>query len=202
MNAQPRRVHGWAERRILDFPPPVGRRAVHLCEVPDVELFPSRYQASTVRFYAGVELDFFHRLLSLIGWLRRRVLDLDLSRWGHFMQWTSGLFARLGTPCGSLGVWVRGTDREGRPLQRRLAFVTDADGPATPCSLPVLLAERVLSHGPPRVGAFPCLDLIGFDTLAAWLARRRVWPVFGDAYEWRTAPLDRKEQPGAPNTSP
>ena len=31
---------GWSLGEFIDFPPPVGRRRVQLCDVPDLELFP------------------------------------------------------------------------------------------------------------------------------------------------------------------
>ncbi|TAJ24882.1 MAG: NAD-dependent epimerase/dehydratase family protein, partial [Planctomycetota bacterium] len=62
---------GFGDRAVLEFPPLVGRRAVHNCAVPDLELFPAAFGARTVRFRAGVELGGFNRVLALIGALRR-----------------------------------------------------------------------------------------------------------------------------------
>lgn len=184
MNGREKTVHGWSDGRRIEFPRPVGTREGYLLDVPDVALFPARYDAANVRFHGGVELTLFHRVLSGVSWLRRHVLDLDLSRWGHFMGAASHLLGRVGTSNGCLAVWIRGTDPAGRPLQRRLALVTDRDGPATPCAPAVLLAERILTQGPPRIGAFPCVSLLTFEELVDWLRPHGVWPVHGDAYEW------------------
>ncbi|NNF44683.1 MAG: NAD-dependent epimerase/dehydratase family protein, partial [Phycisphaerales bacterium] len=48
---------GWGDAVRLEFPPPVGRRRVHNCDVPDLQLFPAHFGARTVRFHAGLELD-------------------------------------------------------------------------------------------------------------------------------------------------
>ena len=53
---------GWGDVKRLAFPPPVGRRRVHNCEVPELELFPSVFHAETVRFSAGLELDLLNLL--------------------------------------------------------------------------------------------------------------------------------------------
>ena len=56
---------GWGDAQRLQLPAPVGRRRVHNCEVPDLELFPTLFGARTVRFSAGLELNVLNYLLSL-----------------------------------------------------------------------------------------------------------------------------------------
>ena len=56
---------GWGDTARLTFPQPVGRRRVHNCEVPDLELFPDHFQARTVRFSAGLELNVLNYMLSV-----------------------------------------------------------------------------------------------------------------------------------------
>jgi saccharopine dehydrogenase-like NADP-dependent oxidoreductase len=71
---------GWGDPRRLEFPPPVGKRRVHNCDVPELELFPVYFGARTVRFYAGLELGLLNYLLSGCRWLAQ-LIPLDLSRY-------------------------------------------------------------------------------------------------------------------------
>ncbi|MEK8024344.1 MAG: saccharopine dehydrogenase NADP-binding domain-containing protein, partial [Candidatus Hydrogenedentota bacterium] len=125
---------GWGDARRLDFPSPVGRRRVHNCDVPDLELFPKSWGASTVRFHAGVELSIINYALSGFAWLRKFIaMDRLHEHAGLFLR-LSLLLSRFGTKNGSLAVWLRGTGHDGAPLERRIAIVTNDDGPATPSS--------------------------------------------------------------------
>lgn len=184
MRGQEQVVRGGDDPRRLDFPEPVGSRVVRLINVPDVALFPERYGAASVRCYAGVEGRAVPFLLQAVRWIRRRVVDIDLLRWSHFLHWLGGVLTPAGTPNGALAIWVRGTDHEGRALQRRVALVFEHESSVPPGAPAVMLAERLLAGGPPRVGAFPCVGLLTFEEIAAYLSRRRVRTVFGDAYEW------------------
>jgi Saccharopine dehydrogenase NADP binding domain len=166
---------GWGDCERLTFPQPVGRRRVHNCDVPELELFPSVFGARSVRFSAGLELDLLNYLLSLCA-LPCRWFGLDFTRHSAF-------FLKA-----SLAIWLRGKDHTGRPIERRIALVTDYDGPATPSSAAVVLARKVLDSGPPRVGAFACIGLLTLDELMTHLRPLGIWCAHGDDAGWTTAP--------------
>ena len=175
---------GWGDARRLQFPPPVGGRRVHRCDVPDLELFPDLFGAPTVRFHAGVELDLFNYALSALGRLRRLGALKRLPRHARLFLRLSLLLDRFGTKNGSLAVWLRGTGRDGKPLGRQIAIVTDADGPATPCSPAIVLARKILDGGPPRLGAFPCTGFVALDELMGHLRPLGIWCVRGGPEGW------------------
>src|SRR5262249_48424177 len=58
-----RSLPGWSAGEFIDFPPPVGRRRVQLCDVPDLALFPQLFAAQNVIFKAGLELTLFNYLI-------------------------------------------------------------------------------------------------------------------------------------------
>jgi len=170
---------GWGDVRRLDFPPPVGRRRVHNCDVPDLELFPSRYGAGTVRFAAGLELNLLNYLLSLCA-LPCRWFGFDFSRHARIFLKLSLMLFPFGTTHGALAVWLRGLDPSGHPIERRIALVTAHDGPATPSSAAVVLTRKILACGPPRVGAFPCIGLLTLDELLRHLHPLGIWCARGN----------------------
>jgi Saccharopine dehydrogenase NADP binding domain len=174
---------GWGDVQRLPFPPPVGTRRVHNCEVPELELFPHTFGARTVRFSAGLELNLLNYLLSLCA-LPCRWFGLDFTRRARFFLNVSLMLFPFGTTNGALAIWVRGRNHAGRPVERRIALVTDYDGPATPSSAAVVLARKTLNVGPPRIGAFPCVGLLSLDELMAHLHPLGIWCARGDEMGW------------------
>jgi hypothetical protein len=176
---------GWGDVCRLEFPPPVGRRRVHNCDVPELELFPALFHAQTVRFSAGLELDFLNYMLSLCA-RPCRWFGIDLSRRAKFFLNLSLMLFPFGTTHGSLAIWLRGLDHAGRPIERRIALVTDYDGPATPSSAAIVLARKILDGGPPRTGAFPCMGMLSLEELLGHLSPLGIWCARGDESGWRS----------------
>jgi Saccharopine dehydrogenase NADP binding domain len=174
---------GWGDTQRLQFPDPVGRRRVHNCDVPELELFPQVFGAATVRFSAGLELDLLNYLLSLCA-LPCRWFGFDFTRRARFFLNVSLMLFPFGTTNGALALWVRGRDDAGRALERRIALVTDYDGPATPTSAAVVLARKTLHFGPSRIGAFPCIGILSLDELMAHLHPLGIWCARGDELGW------------------
>jgi len=174
---------GWGDVQRLEFPPPVGRRRVHNCEVPELELFPAEFHAQTVEFSAGLELNLLNYLLSACSLLARG-FRLDFTQHARFFLNASLMLFPFGTTNGALAIWVRGLGLDGRPIERRIALVTDYDGPATPSSAAVVLARKVLRSGPPRLGAFPCVGLLTLDEILGHVRPLGVWCARGDESGW------------------
>jgi hypothetical protein len=175
---------GWGDVEHLAFPPPVGLRRVHNCEVPELELFPSLFGARTVRFSAGLELGFLNYMMSLCA-LPCRWFGLDLSRRARLFLKLSLMLFPFGSMNGSLAIWVRGRDRAGLAIERRIALVTDYDGPATPSAAAIVLTRNLLASGPPRVGAFPCIGLINLAEILTHLEPLGIWCARGDESGWK-----------------
>jgi hypothetical protein len=178
---------GWGDAKRLGFPAPVGRRRVHNCDVPDLELFPAFFAARTVRFYAGLELDFLNYLLSTCRHVVQLV-PLNLPRHRRLFLNLSLMLYPLGSTHGSLAIWLRGNNRQGAPIERRLAIVTDYDGPATPTSAAIVLTRKILKVGPPRIGAFPCLGFFTLEEILSHLTPLGVWCAHGDETGWKRPP--------------
>ncbi len=176
---------GWGDAQRVQLPAPVGRRRVHNCEVPDLELFPTVFGARTVRFSAGLELNVLNYLLSLCA-LPSRWFGIDIARHAGVFHSGSLMLFPFGTTNGALAIWVTGTDHSNRRIERRIALVTDYDGPATPTSAAVVMTKKILRSGPPRTGAFPCVGILTLGEILDHLRPLGIWLASGDESGWRS----------------
>jgi hypothetical protein len=184
-----RERRGWGDAEWLEFPPDVGRRRVHNCELPDLDLFPVLFGARTVRFRAGLELGLFNFVLSGLAWLRRTRLAPEWTPFAPLARDLSLWFFSRGSKNGALAVWVRGRSLDGEPLERKVALVTADDGPATPSSPAILLARKLLLGAGLPAGARPCAGLLTLGELLAHLEPLGIWCARGDdAGVWSARP--------------
>jgi hypothetical protein len=179
---------GWGDVKRLQFPPPVGRRRVHNCDVPDLELFPALFAARSVRFSAGLELNLLNYLMSLCA-LTCRWFGFDFTRHARLFLNGSLMLFPFGTTNGALAIWLKGKDRASRMIQRRIALVTDYDGPATPSSAAIVLARKILDSGPPCTGATPCVGLLTLQEILDHLQPLGIWCARGDESGWQDSGL-------------
>ena len=157
-NRQWEKFMGWGLTEYFEFPDPVGKRIVQLCNVPDLELFPSLFNSDQVIFKAGVELPFFNIGLFLLAQLKKRIPQINLPSIAEPLVKISRLFKKFGSYSGSL--LVRVEDKSGK--SKTIAFVTSQNGPHIPTSPAVLLARKLINENPPAPGAYPC---VGFMSL-------------------------------------
>lgn len=159
-------------------------RRVYNCDAPELELFPSAFCAQTVRFSAGLELNVLNHLLSVCA-LPCRWFGLNLMRRARLFLNLSLMLFPFGTRNGALAVWVRGRAPTGELIGRRIAVVTDYDGPATPSSAAIVLTRKLLASAPVSTGAFPCVGFLTLDELMAHLRPLGIWCVRGDETGWQ-----------------
>ena len=156
---------GWGSSEYFEFPPPVGKRFVQLCSVPDLELFPKMFEADEVIFKAGVELPIFNLGLSVLAQVKRFIPQINLPALAEPLVKISRLSKNFGSFSG--GVLVMLDDESGNP--KSLALVTAQNGPRIPTSPSVILARKLLRDGPPAYGAFPCVGLISLGEFRTYL---------------------------------
>jgi hypothetical protein len=161
-----RESRGWGMGEFVDFPKPVGRRRVQLCDVPDLELFPRLFQAEGVVFKAGVELTWFNYAIGVLAQLRKLRPSLNLPALARPLVWLSNRFKSLGTWQGSVAVWVTGDAGQ----EKALALVAPCNGPRIPSAPAVLLARKLLAKSISVSGAFPCIGFISLAEFADYLA--------------------------------
>jgi len=179
-DGQWRQRRGWGLGEFIDFPRPVGRRRVQLCDVPDLELFPSLFQADSMVFKAGVELTVLNYAIGALAGLRTLCPALNLPALAGLLVSLSKLLKSLGTWHGSVAVWV--TDPQGQ--EKALAVVAPQQGPRVPSAPAVLLARKLLSGGLQARGAFPCVGFISLAEYAQYLAPFGIFIVRGENGVW------------------
>jgi hypothetical protein len=172
--------HGWSGGEFVEFPPPVGRRRVQLCDVPDLALFPQFFGADDVLFKAGVELTVFNYAIGALATLKRLCPPLHLPSFARLLVSLSNRFKRFGTLHGACAVWV--TDTAGQ--QKSLAFVAHENGPRIPGAPAVLLARKLLSDQIRKRGAFPCMGFLSVADYAQFLAPYNIFIARGEDGDW------------------
>jgi hypothetical protein len=179
-DGQWRRKTGWGLGEFIDFPKPVGRRRVQLCDVPDLQLFPHLFHADRVVFKAGVELTVLNYALGVLAQLRRLRPSLNLPALAGPLVSLSNLFKSLGTYRGCFAVWVRGDNGQ----EKALALVAPQNGLRVPTAPAVLLARKVLAGGVSSTGAYPCIGFLSLAEFAEYLQPFSIFLVDGQNGAW------------------
>jgi len=163
-------AYGWMSGKRQSFP--FGHRHVGVCEVPDLELFPTRYpQVHTVLFRAGLELPLLQGGTWCAAGLVRLGLIRNLAKYAPRLRRLSELFIRFGSDIGGMVVELGGIGVDGAPL--RLRWWLDAaagDGPQVPVTPAVVLAQRLADGLVVVKGAQPCMGLLTLEQLVAGFA--------------------------------
>ena len=156
---------GWGLPEIVKFPSPVGHRFVQLCDVPDLELFPTLFDAEEVIFKAGLELPLFNLALSMLAHAKRVFPPINLTLLARPLVKISRLFKSYGSYAG--GVFVQVEESAGNKVTQ--GFVTSQNGPRIPTAPAILLARKILAKGPADFGAFPCVGFLRLDEIKNYL---------------------------------
>ncbi len=159
---------GWFDEEKLTFPDAVQGRKVYTVDSPDIALFPKHFEAQTVTFKAGLELNMMNQGLTLLAHLHRRKLLPNLTNQAKLLTQLSLLSSRLGSPQGAIVVSVEG-EKEGQHVRRTLAVVALKDGPLVAAAPAVLLTKHLLDGKLTRRGAFTGVGLVSFTDLRGFL---------------------------------
>lgn len=149
-------------------------RTSALCDIPDLELFPSRYAVrDRVVFRAAVEVGLSQRILAVLAAMRALRIIPPPSRWARALNRAGRLFDPFGSGLGGMVVRVSGCDGQGRDTSAAWHIAADNDhGPEIPCMAAILLTRRLASGTPLPVGAFTAasqLTLADFEPeFARW----------------------------------
>lgn len=126
-----------------------------LCDIPDLELFPSRYSVrDRVIFRAATEVGLSQRMLAFLAVLRTARLIPPPSSWARVLNRMGRLFEPFGSGLGGMVVRVSGRDGQDRDESAAWHIAADNDhGPEIPCMASILLARKLASGSTVPVGA-------------------------------------------------
>jgi hypothetical protein len=176
-------VIGWADRTRVDFARLKTRRGA-VCDIPDLELLPSRYpQAHSVMFRAALEVGFTQAVFAALSGLRRASLIPSPTFLAGVLHHTGGLFDAFGTPLGGMVVKLTGQGAHGQDLARAWHLTApDFNGPEIPAMPAILLARKLASGKAWPAGAQACMGLLALTDFEPLFAR---WSM---QTEWLGAP--------------
>ncbi len=151
---------GWQALTRHRFSAPVGIRWLSFCEVPDLDLFPSQYEALQEQsFRAGLELSSLHLGLWFLSGFARLGWVKDWSKYARILHRASQWFERFGSESGAMFVDVIGLDANGKAIGQRWEIIaTKGDGPQIPCTAAVIFAQKFAQGWRPFVGARACIN--------------------------------------------
>ena len=155
-------AYGWLNLSRHQFPPPLGKRWLGSCDVPDLELFPARYRtARTVTFQAGFASDLGQVVVwSLAGLVKAGVLS-DMRAFASPLNRLSRWMEPIGSDKGGMFVTLEGEGADGAPLRIDWNLIAEKNhGPHIPCGAAIALARKIGSGASVPMGAMPCIGLL------------------------------------------
>lgn len=164
------RRRGWSDGRSVTADG-LGRRAVALANLPDLDLLPRRFQPRMrAACDVGLELPLLHWLVALAGQLVRLRL-VPSARWFAVPgRGLAGWLQRLGTDMGGVVVDLAGQDARGEVrLVRWTLVATKGDWPYVPVLAAAALIEAIAAGRGPRAGAASAAGLVSLAAIRPWL---------------------------------
>ena len=157
-------VKGWSGREQVYFPQPLGKRWVYyVVDTPDYFLQPFYFNAKSVDFKIGSEIDFLNRLLEGTEWIKQILHVRNLDAFVPFFRFAVFIASFFGTTQGGVMVKVTGKDKSG-PKQMEMSAFAGTRGEIIPAILPSLAAQMILANE---------VNFSGIATLSDWLPKER-----------------------------
>jgi len=160
-NGQWQDSYGWMDSKQADMGNQIGKRWLANVDVPDLALFPDRYQVKQrVTFQAGLEVSILHLTMVAMAWMAKKGLVKDWSPMTGLIAKTANWFNYFGTDKGGMQIVIKGKDHQGKnkSLTWRL-FADNGIGPYIPTISAVLIARKLIAGDINEFGALPCLGL-------------------------------------------
>jgi len=154
--------YGWRGLDRHQFPSPLGRRWLGMCDVPDLDLLPRRYPtAKTVTFRAGFASDLGHLVVWSFAGLVQAGLIKSMTPLASPLNHVSRWIEPLVSDKGGMFVTLEGIDGKGQPRRITWNLIAQKNhGPFIPCGASIALANKLAEGIRLPIGAMPCLGLL------------------------------------------
>ncbi len=155
---------GWSHPRRVRFAR-LRPRLGALCDIPDLELFPSRYGVTErVMFRAALEVEATQRALAMLAGLRALGILKRPEILAAPLHTAAKAFDVLGSSLGGMVVRVQGVNATGQRVGREWHIAAGDDhGPEIPCMAAILLARRLARGQLSLMGAHVCAGLLDLN---------------------------------------
>lgn len=152
--------YGWMNVRKLDFGGIVGKRWLANVDVPDLSLYPKRYNVkNSVIFQAGLELPTLHFSMYVMAWLTKLRLFKNWNSLTKPIVFMSNLFSFFGTNKGAMRISISGSDNQQTKTTTWTLFADNGVGPYIPTVSAIIIARKLISNETIVTGATPCLGV-------------------------------------------
>jgi saccharopine dehydrogenase-like NADP-dependent oxidoreductase len=153
---------GWLGLERHQFPSPLGRRWLGTCDVPDLDVLPTRYPtAKTVTFQAGFASDAGHLVVWTLAGLVKTGLMASMVPLAAPLNRLSRWIEPIVSDKGGMFVTLEGVGTNGRPHTVRWNIIAQHnDGPCIPCGAAIVLASKIAAGVKLPAGAMPCMGLL------------------------------------------
>ncbi|MBM93292.1 MAG: potassium transporter [Legionellales bacterium] len=157
-------IHGWLGLQWTSFWK-LGCRTLSNCDIPDLELFPTRYKTlQTLRFRAGLELKILHLSLTALSQLVKCNLIRSIQPFSKILMRISLLFNLIGQDKSGFTMTLSGQDFDQKPLQITFDLVAEqGHGSYIPTIPTIILVKKLALGNISKTGAMPCLDLVSLE---------------------------------------
>lgn len=159
-------VYGWMDSKVNDFGGFVGKRHLANVDVPDLELFPKRYNVSQqVSFQAGLEIPLLHLTMVGMAYLSKIGLVKNWAPLSKIIVSASNVFLPFGSDKGAMEVLICGKDNDGNAKQVKWTlYAPKGNGPYIPTLSTIILTRKLLyadgDNSKVEYGAKPCVGLL------------------------------------------
>jgi len=167
-------VYGWMDSKVNDFGGFVGKRHLANVDVPDLELFPSRYDVTQqVGFQAGLELPLLHKTMVGMAYLSKIGLVKNWAPLSNAIVSTSNIFLSFGSDKGAMEVLICGKSNDGNAKKIKWTlYAPKGNGPYIPTLSTIILARKLLSRdnqsSQQGTGAKPCAGMFELSEFDAY----------------------------------
>jgi saccharopine dehydrogenase-like NADP-dependent oxidoreductase len=155
-------AYGWLNLSRHQFPPPLGKRWLGSCDVPDLELFPARFRtAQTVTFQAGFASDLGHLVVWGLAALVKTGILTDMNTFASPLDRLSRWMEPIVSDKGGMFVTLEGEGADGAPLRIDWNLIAEKNhGAHIPCGAAIALVRKIGSGARLPGGAMPCVGLL------------------------------------------
>lgn len=157
-------IYGWQDLRMKKFWG-LNTRCLGNCNIPDLDLFPSRYpQLKHLRFQAGIESKVQHLGLFLLSFLVRFKLIHSLQPAGKFFLKISRLFDPIGSNDSGFYMTLKGVNSNNKNKKITFELIgRSGDGLYIPCIPAIIIAKKLARNKIQYKGATSCMGFISLE---------------------------------------